>query len=234
MERPPEKRAELIRAPEKYTVVDICLYAGEILRKYGEDREGIGHLKAGWPSKLGYFTLRGTRLDEEFPLYQLDAQDEQKINCVDKYMFAQNHETAQLYDTDSNFVDTSTPFENDLAVMMYLRTNQWGLREPQSNQKVATIYRETMAHLAIDTARQNGYIDIRELATSDDRSPIYVANLYHAQQDALESSVKIFDKEFFFTHSEESIVQALNVQIKAYRDSIPALPPAQSDVPPST
>ncbi len=222
MNRPPEIRASLIRSPEEYTVEHIAQYANELLRKFGSTKDGDFRLP--WRSHLGDFTLLCKSMDEEYPQYQLDVQDDSKINMRDVYIFLPTYAHVSHRDENDNVIATDTPTEDDLAVMAYLRSNPY-LKEPLGNRKTSRMYRATMAHLAIDNIHQAGLISIAELATERQTS-IYLSKLAYAQQEAFDTGIDIDGCTYFFTPKQADIAQALSEQILTHRHNQRALPPA--------
>ena len=240
MSQSSDKRAEFIRSLEAYSTPDICRFADEILRKYNEDASAAEtQPRTEWPSPEGEIHLSAREFDTIHPTYRLHLKRAHAIGEHVMYIFSDTADAPSLYDTNHEPVNPTTPFENSITLMAHLRSHPF-VSEPQNNRRATAIFRQTMAHLALDHAQEVGTLSLPDIAAlnsgknalfghENSKNAVKIASESALTFDNLEAHQEFNGKSFFFTRLTQTIEMALEEQIMRVRAQYIALSPAPND-----
>lgn len=148
----PSQSKEFKRDLKYFTNEDICDYAHHILQKFGNDINLDGELHESWYDTNGNeYTLTGSELNQEFPTYQLDVTDGQKINFVRSYTLSMSCDEVGLFDDEGESLPISDQPRLRNEFMNYIRTYR-GINEPRINRDGRRAFGMVAAYFAVEPA----------------------------------------------------------------------------------
>lgn len=210
------ERAKYLRNPEEYSTAELSMYALETIIRTCEDRSYSTKLTTAWENSEEWVSLHSRDLDVEFPTFQMNVRS--KTSAIPQeniYMFKADYPLVSMYSVDPRTLQHKTvehlnPNELTVICMGYLRRQSFAnvAGEPLNSKQTEQQFKAIMANLAIDSAIEQGSIDMPALIAS------YVANKPQLQPSTGIETAKqgVFSggNPFPYSRSERQILMALN------------------------